>query len=455
MDRGGNVERGAKGRPMGEQGPEGMAVLRDVFPLITSFEWLEQAYKKARKEKRYRPEVLEFTHNLDENLLRIQEELREGRFTFGPYRRHWVSVPKRRMVMALPFDSRVVQWAIYLLLNPFYDRKMIEDSYACRIGKGTLAAIQRLQYWLRLVQHKPGNWYYLKLDISKFFYRIDHAVLLNILQQRIKDPQLLNLLDTIINHSGERFGLPRFATAEETPPEEWLDDVGMPIGNLTSQLFANIYLDRLDQYCKHVLHIRYYIRYMDDIVILADSRAKANEYREQIAGFLMDKLRLDLNSKTAIRPVNHPVEFVGHIATARRLTIRKPTVRRMKSSFRSICRQYFAGSMSQEEFTRRIASYQGMLAHVHSGNLRARLNQIYRHAKEAAHTSNLQLITNLCGIVEEMAQIIREQQTTIEQLGAVNAMEERIKKVRARYVQVIGADEFPDNLPEGGGEECI
>ena len=452
-DRGGNVKRGAKGRRMSEQEPEGIAVLRDAFPLITSFEWLEQAYKKARKEKRYRPEVLEFTHNLDENLLRIQTELREGQFTFGPYRKHWVSVPKRRMVMALPFDSRVVQWAIYLLLNPFYDRMMIEDSYACRVGKGSLAAIKRLQYWLRLARNKPGQWYCLKLDISKYFYRIDHAVLMNILRRRITDTRLLELLDNIINCSGERFGLPRFASPEDTPPEEWLDDVGMPIGNLTSQLFANIYLNELDQHCKHVLHIRHYVRYMDDVIILAPNKRQAHFYRKRIADFLRDELHLDLNNKTAVRPADRPVEFVGYIATARRLKLRKSTVRRIKNSFRAICRKYFSGRLTQEEYRRRVASYQGMIAHCESGNLRARLNQIYRHEREAAHTSDIEMIMKLCGICEEMARIIAEQQKTIAQLGALDSMEQRIETVRAEYVRVIGADKWPDDLPEGGGEQ--
>lgn len=441
---------------MSKEKPEGAEVLRDVFQRITSFEWLDAAYRKARKQKRYRPETLAFSNDLDSNLLKIQKQLRSGFFVFGPYRRHWVYVPKRRLVMALPFDSRVVQWAIYLLLNPFYDRQMIEDSYACRIGKGSLAAIKRLQYWLRLIRNKPGDWYYLKLDISKYFYRIDHEVLMRILKRRIEDPELLALLDTVINRNGERFGLPRFRTAEETPEEDWLEDVGMPIGNLTSQLFANIYLNELDQFCKHILRIRYYIRYMDDVIILTDSKEKAHAYKDRIADFLLTSLHLDLNGKTAIRPADSPLEFVGYIATAKRLKLRKATVRRIKNSFRAICRQYFAGRMTHEEFVRRVASYQGMIVHVENRNLRKRLNQIYLNAKRTAEMSDLKIIESLCYVCDLQNKIIHAQSVQLAQLGVV-CMTDEIAEADRRLRSLLGPDETmtPDGSNAPSGDSLI
>ena len=223
----------------------------------------------------------------------------------------------------------------------------------------------------------------LKLDISKYFYRVDHAALLDILGERVKDPKLMRLLDNIINCDSERFGLPRFMGPEDVEDEDWLFDRGMPIGNLTSQLFANIYLDQLDQFCKHVLHIHRYARYMDDVVILADSKEQANEYLEQIARFLADRLHLDLNRKTCIRPADR-VEFVGYIVTARELRLRKATVRRIKGAFRGICKLYFAGEMSKEAFDRRVASYSGMIEHCPNEKIKVRLNEIYLHAKAAA-----------------------------------------------------------------------
>lgn len=361
-----------------------MKVLENVFDEMTSFEWLEASYRKARRQKRYRPEVLKFTADLDTNLLSIQERLRNEEFRFGPYRRHWVYVPKKRMVMALPFESRVVQWAIYRELKPFYQGLMIEDSYACLDKKGSLAAAQRLQYWLQQAENKPGQWYYLKLDISKYFYRVDHAVLLDMLGRRIKDERLMRLIENVIRCDGEKFGLPRFMGPDDVEMEEWLGDVGMPIGNLTSQLFANIYLNELDQFCKHQLHAHFYVRYMDDIVLLSNSKEELHRWKEAIECFLAEELHLDLNRKTAIRPVSCNIEFVGYIVSADNLRLRKQTVRRMKSAFHGICRRYFAGELTKEEFNRRVASYNGMMKHTDSTGLRERMNQIYIQEKEKA-----------------------------------------------------------------------
>lgn len=355
--------------------------LQNVFTDMTSFQQLERAYRNARKQKRYRDEILTFSNNLDTNLLTIQEQLRSGTFHFGPYRRHWVYVPKKRLVMALPFDSRIVQWLVYQTLNPFFNKMMIEDSYACRENKGSLAAAKRLQYWMQIAEGKPQKWYILKLDISKYFYRVDHKILFEIISDRIKDPQLMELLNEIINCDGERFGLPRFMKPDDAEDDDWLDGIGMPIGNLTSQLFANIYLDQLDQFCKHKLKIRRYIRYMDDIIILAPDKGTANRWKEEIAIFLQERLHLDLNKKTAVRPIGR-IEFVGYIITSKDLKLRKPTTRRIKSAFRGICRKYFAEKITQEEFDRRVASYKGMIQHCKADNLRKRLNEIYIQAKE-------------------------------------------------------------------------
>lgn len=400
-------------------------ILDGVFDEMTGFEWLELSYRKARKQKRYRPEVLNFSSDLDTNLLDIQEQLREEVFHFGPYRKHWVYVPKKRIVMALPFDSRVVQWAIYLVLKPFYQGLMIEDSYACLDDKGSLAAAQRLQYWLRQIEHKPGNWYYLKLDISKYFYRIDHAVLLDILGQRIKDDRLMRLIENIVNCDGEKFGLPRFMGPDDVEADEWLGDVGMPIGNLTSQLFANIYLNELDQFCKHQLRIKKYDRYMDDTVALAPDKATAHSWKSEIEGFLSERLRLDLNRKTAIRPTSQNIEFVGYILNAHSLRLRKPTVRRMKSAYRGICAKYFSGQMTDQEFQRRIAAYEGMMKHTDNTGLRYQMNQIYIHEREKAEVNSLQIIQALSEIVEKQNFIIQAQAEALAQVGAVVMEDER------------------------------
>ena len=360
-----------------------MQVLDNVFEQVASFEQLNEADDYADNGKRYRQEVLDFQADRDANLLAIREDLLNETYQFGPYRKHWVYVPKKRMVMALPYRDRVVQWSIYLTLNRFYDKQFIEDSYACRKGKGTLKAALRLQYWLKLASYKPGNWKVVKLDISKFFYRVNHRVLIRILRKRIKDKKFMRLLWKIINESGEKFGLPPFTSPDDVKLWEWLEDLGMPIGNLTSQLFANIYLNELDQFCKHVLKIHMYIRYMDDIIFIVDGMEQAKFLKNAIETFLKEELHLDLNKKTCICTVNR-VEFVGFIVTPRELRFRKQTARRIKRAVRGFSAKYFAGRITKAQFERRVESYKGMMKHVSCDNLKRRLNEIYISEREKA-----------------------------------------------------------------------
>lgn len=364
---------------------QGMATIEDAWPVVCSFAWLLEANRNARKGKRYRAEVMNFTARLEDNLFLVQQGMTDGSYTLGPYRKLWVYVPKKRLVMALDYPDRIVQWALYQYLNPIYDRLFIEDSYACRKGKGSHKAAKRLQYWMRQVERKEGpGWHCLKLDISKYFYRVNHEKLLAILARRVKDSEMMQFIRGVVNSTAEPFGLPRWRTPQDTPPDEWLFDVGMPIGNLTSQLFANIYLNELDQYCKHGLKIHYYIRYMDDVIILAQDKETLHRWKEEIEIFLRDELALDLNGKTSIRPVRQGVEFVGVRIWPSHMKLRKSTVRRIKREVRKISALYAAGSMSRADFDRRTASIRGLLMHTESASLRWRLNEIYRAEMEKA-----------------------------------------------------------------------
>lgn len=355
----------------------GMVILDDVYDRICEYEELYQSHLEARKGKRYRDDVLLFTDKLEENLIELQNELIWQSYKVGKYRQFYVREPKLRLVMALQYRDRVVQWDIYKQLYPFYDKMFIEDSYACRREKGSHKAADRLQYWLRQVSRKPGKWYYLKLDISKYFYRVDHLVLFDILSRRIKDPRLMQLLSEIINSEDTRFGLPAGLSPEECTEDMWLADVGMPIGNLTSQLFANLYLNELDQLCKHELHVHYYIRYMDDVIILLDDKRELARLKAIIEDFLNSVLHLDLNKKTAIRPCILGVEFVGYHIWATHRKLKKQTARRMIRNVKRMCEQMAAGTLSREEFDRTAASYNGVLRHCNSYGLKQKLNEIY------------------------------------------------------------------------------
>ena len=365
-----------------EQYVEGMSVLTDVYDKMCSYEDLEISYREARKGKRYRPEILKFSDKLETGLDLLLFELNEQVYEMGRYRMFYVHEPKLRLVMSIPFHDRIVQWSIYRYLFPFYDKQFIEDSYACRKDKGSHAAADKLQYWLRQAHRKElenpdKKCYYLKLDISKYFYRVNHEILLDILRVRIHDDKMMTLLERIINNPNQKFGLPAGFSPEDCPYEDWLDDTGMPIGNLTSQMFANIYLDQLDQFCKHTLGISHYIRYMDDVIILSESKEELHRWKDCIERFLNECLALSLNNKTAIRPITLGIDFVGYKIWATHRKLKKSTARKIIRKVKVICYQLSIGEMTKDEFKRRAASYHGILIHCNSHGLCTELNRIY------------------------------------------------------------------------------
>ncbi len=323
---------------------------------IYSWENLLNAYHEAASEKWFRSDVVAFSANLEESLIGIQNDLMWRTYTVGRYRQFYVSEPKRRLIMALGFRDRVVQWAIYLQVNQELDNGMIYHSYGCRVGKGTTRAADRLQYWAEQVDRKPGpRWHYLKLDISKYFYRVDHEVLLGILSRKYPgEDGFLWLMRVIVCCDHTPFGL---------PPSERLFEVGMPIGNLTSQLLANVCLNELDQYIKHELRAHHYVRYMDDMVLLHQDAKVLNEWRVLIEEYLNNVLHLELNSKTTIGLVCRGVTFVGcRIYPGRR----KPTpqaVKKMKARMRYIAKEYEAWLIDFDAVDATMQSYFDMLGH--------------------------------------------------------------------------------------------
>lgn len=220
-----------------------MTVIQNAWPVVCNFGWLIEADRNARKGKRYRAEVLNFTARLEDNLFTIQQGMMNGSYVLGPYRKLWVYVPKKRLVMALDYPDRIVQWSLYLYLNPIYDRLFIEDSYACRKDKGSHKAAKRLQYWMCQVQRKPGpGWYCLKLDISKYFYRVNHEKLLAILERRVKDPAMM----AFIRGRGEQ-------QSRAVWPAALADTAGHAAGRMAIRSgYANRQPDK-PAICKHLL----------------------------------------------------------------------------------------------------------------------------------------------------------------------------------------------------------
>lgn len=345
--------------------------LRDLCDRICSFENLLAAYREAAKDKRFRGEVIKFSLNLEENLLKIRQDLLNQTYTCGGYREFYVHYPKPRLVMALQFPDRIVQHAIYRQINPFIDKRFINHSYGCRKDKGTLVAALCLLHWIQLFSRRPdaGDYVLIKGDISKYFYRVDHGKITEIYQEFIDDPWFFWLLDVIVNNPDVPFGLPAGVDISQCPPEERLYDVGMPIGNLTSQETANIYLDKLDRYCKHKLRIRYYIRYMDDFIIIAHKDSAA-AIMEDIAAYLKAELLLDISPKSRILPVKHGCEFVGYQVSPHGIRLRKKTTKHIKNSLLHVAELYAVGAIDYDGAMQSINSYVGMLEHCNGYNLK-------------------------------------------------------------------------------------
>lgn len=327
-----------------------MKTTKGLHKQMGTFENANISYHQAEKCKRYREEVLAFSLVKEEELLRACEEIQNLTYTQGQYTVFKVWEPKERLIMALPFYDRVVQHMIVNVIAPVFEPGFCNHSYACREGKGVHEASNQLYKWMyESMTKEEKRMYAFKGDISKYFYSIPHEPLKDETRRYIGDKKVLCLTDAIIDHNGI------------FPPGQ-----GIPVGNLTSQLFANVYGNRLDKFCKHTLHIHYYIRYMDDFVILTDNLAQLKEWTKQIEEFLEEEMLLHLNPKSTILYAGNGIDFCGYIHWPDHRKVRKASVRRMKDDIKD----YKAGLINEEYFNRKMQSRFGHMQHADTWHLR-------------------------------------------------------------------------------------
>lgn len=338
--------------------------IRNVYYEITSFHTLMVADTHVSKGKRENTERLRFYDNREGNLEEISTLLRAGKVPKVEYHSFYVYVPKVRKVIFIDYWSKVVQRAIYDVLNPKICRTFIEHTYACVKGRGQLAAMEQLYTWMRETRTSGSEWYYYKFDVAKFFYRIDHEILMDICRKKIDDPRTVDLLGYYINNDAVPFGMPLDANQLTITEEQMLYDLGIPIGGGLSHMLGNMYLDPLDQFCKRVLGIKRYIRYMDDIVILDNDKERLKEYGRRMTQFLEERLHLNFNNKTALRPVRVGCEFVGFVIYNDHVILRKSTTLRMKRTLRKTRQDYHDNLITFKEANATMQSYLAMLSHV-------------------------------------------------------------------------------------------
>ena len=338
--------------------------IRNVYYEITSFHTLMVADTHVSKGKRENTERLRFYDNREGNLEEISTLLRAGKVPKVEYHSFYVYVPKVRKVIFIDYWSKVVQRAIYDVLNPKICRTFIEHTYACVKGRGQLAAMEQLYTWMRETRTSGTEWYYYKFDVAKFFYRIDHEILMDICRKKIDDPRTVDLLGYYINNDAVPFGMPLDANQLTITEEQMLYDLGIPIGGGLSHMLGNMYLDPLDQFCKRVLGIKRYIRYMDDIIILDNDKERLKEYGRRMTQFLEERLHLNFNNKTALRPVRVGCEFVGFVIYNDHVILRKSTTLRMKRTLRKTRQDYHGNLITFKEANATMQSYLAMLSHV-------------------------------------------------------------------------------------------
>lgn len=325
--------------------------IRNKYDEAVTFNKLLEAHKKARKGKREKKKVTQFELILEDELLNLEKELRSGTYKHGKYHTFQIYEPKERTIMASEYIDRVVhQWYVENFIKPYFVPQFIDTTYACIEGRGMHKASKDVQIAMRRARDKWNRYYILKMDVTKYFKNIDKRVLWDILKRKIKDRKLLWLTREILLSTEGMLGL--------------------PLGNYTSQMFANIYLNELDQFIKHKLKCKYYFRYMDDMIILTQNKEMAQYCLKNITNFLESNLRLTLNSKTKIFKDIQGVNFCGYKINEKRMKIRNTSKTRMKRKLKKYTELLKENKITLPEIQRSIAGWLGYVKHADSYNLR-------------------------------------------------------------------------------------
>jgi retron-type reverse transcriptase len=329
-----------------------------MFEQLTSWDNLLNAYKKACKGKRGKPNVAEFEYHLEENLLTIQQALRSKTYVPSKYYSFHIHEPKKRLISAAAFKDRVVHHALCNLIEPVFDRSFIYDSYANRSFKGTHKAISRCQHFSKKYD------YVLQFDLCQFFPSIDHEILIEIITKKINDPDVMWLCSLIIN-SGvgvlkEAYKMVYFPGDDLFAP---LRPRGLPIGNLTSQLWANVYLNPFDHYVKRVLKCRAYIRYVDDCMVFSNSKKELWQHKAAIETKLQH-YRLTMHP-TNPKPVSEGIPFLGFIVFPFTKRIKRRKAVHFHRTFRKKVNAFHEGKMTLSKLNESVVAW---VNHAHYGN---------------------------------------------------------------------------------------
>ncbi|MCX6726429.1 MAG: reverse transcriptase/maturase family protein [Candidatus Shapirobacteria bacterium] len=354
-----------------------------MFEQIYDLESLCAAFKRAQLDNRYKRKICAFCFSLEENLLRLNWELQRGSYVPSPYTYFMLHDPKIRAIAAPDFRDRVVQHALVDCIQPILEKQFIYDSFACREEKGTHFAARRVKRFLMAARSLYGSQtpiYVLQCDIRKFFQSVSWDILLGIVQNTITCPKTFALIRTIVTTHYNALPPTKTDSCQMSlfsKSSVGIDAsisvatrTGLPIGNLTSQLLANVYLNELDHFIKDRLRLRWYARYMDDFLVIHPDRVYLKQLCDQINIFLKDTLHLSLHpKKLTIKNVSDGVPFVGYRIFYDHVLIRGNTLRRIEKNYRSKTKQLKNGRFTEEKLDQTKASITGHLKHANSYGL--------------------------------------------------------------------------------------
>ena len=335
----------------------------NLWHQIVDWSNLLLAARKAQKGKRFRDNVLAFNYNLEPELFKLQSELVDKTYIPGKYRSFRIYDPKPRLISAAPYRDRVVHHALCTIIVPLIEKSFIHDSYANRVGYGTHRALRRF------IDFARSSRYVLQCDIRKYFPSIDHEILKQIIRRKIKCSDALWLIDMIIDSSN-----PQDPVLEYFPGDDLLTPVlrrhGLPIGNLTSQFFANVYLNDFDHFIKEKLKVKKYLRFVDDFALFGDDWKILNQARQEIESYLTS-LRLIIHPiKSQLFETCHGANFVGFRVLPDRVRVRNDNLRRARKRLKQLQIDYGHGKVSLKELTQRLQSWSAHLEHGDTYRLR-------------------------------------------------------------------------------------
>lgn len=322
-----------------------------MFAELTSWSNLLLAYRKAAKGKRGKPGAALFEYRLEDNLLQLQRELRQGVYRPGGYISFHVHDPKRRLISAAPFGDRVVHHALCNIIEPLFERSFIADSYANRVGKGTHRARDRCQQFARKFR------FVLQVDVRQYFPSIDHAILAQLLQRKIADPRVLNLCRQILESGtgvlGSEYDMVYFAGDDLLAA---IRPRGLPIGNLTSQFWANVYLNPIDHFIKRELGCKGFVRYVDDLLLFDNDKNTLWHWKERLVKRMAGQ-RLTLHRGAHPRPVSEGVPFLGFVIYPERRRLKRRKVVYYQRQFKRLRKAYMKGQIQLDVMSRSVAGW--------------------------------------------------------------------------------------------------